>query len=213
MTPAETIAWARSRGVVIALNPAGDGLKLRSKEHAPPDVVAAAKGAKPELVAYLRKRHHAADDVPSANSPDHVPDPQRRLIVGRINDSFVSSPLDVCKHCGGSPKPDDPFVQMFVGDDSGAVHHGCWEAWQEAEDAKARLALGFSAAPAPEPEPDWGLAFNSLRKQLEGNVSQEEARLRARERTAREYQRLHNVGIDDAARAVDAIIAAKGNRP
>jgi hypothetical protein len=55
--------------------------------------------------------------------------------------------------------------------------------------------------------------FDSRRTQLEGSVGSGEARLRAREWAIREYQRLHSVGLEDAKRVVDSIIAGKGNRP
>jgi hypothetical protein len=63
------------------------------------------------------------------------------------------------------------------------------------------------------PAVDFALMFDSHRKKLEGGVNPEEARLRAREWAVREYQRLNNVGLEDAKRAVDSIIAEKGNRP
>jgi hypothetical protein len=209
MSASEALSEARAHGLSVHLNANGDGLLLESDGDPPDDLVELLRAAKPELIAYLREQHHAADDVPSANSADQ----QRRLIVARINNSFVSSPLDVCKHCGNGPKPDDPFVQMFVGDDSGAVHHGCWEAWQKADEAKARLALGLGAALAPEPEPNWSLYSEQVRlRRCDSPAADEEGRLRALEFTIRSYCAHHGCDLDTAKATVLAIIAAKGNR-
>ena len=62
-------------------------------------------------------------------------------------------------------------------------------------------------------EVDFALMFESRLNQLVGSVGSGEARLRAREWAIREYRRLNNVGLEDAKRAIDSIIAEKGNRP
>lgn len=57
---------------------------------------------------------------------------------------------------------------------------------------------------------DFALMFESRRKQLGGNVDPGEARLRAREWTIREYQRLNkDASRADATCAVDAMIASQ----
>jgi hypothetical protein len=56
VTPAEILAQAARRGVEVGLNPAGDGLRLWSDGDPPTDLVELLKGAKPELVAHLRRR-------------------------------------------------------------------------------------------------------------------------------------------------------------
>ena len=77
---------------------------------------------------------------------------------------------------------------------------------------RIRTPSGATQAFSRKPEVDYGLMFDSRFNQLVGSVGSSEARLRAREATIREFQRLNNVGLEDAKRAVDSIIAEKGNR-
>jgi hypothetical protein len=63
------------------------------------------------------------------------------------------------------------------------------------------------------PAVDYVVMFDSRLNQLVGSVGSGEARLRAREWTVREYQRLNNVDLEGSKRAVDSILAEKGNRP
>ncbi len=79
---------------------------------------------------------------------------------------------------------------------------------------RIKTASGATTALYRRPQVDFALMFESRRKQLEGSVDPGEARLRARESTVREYQRLNkDATLLDATRAVDALIAAKGKQP
>ena len=78
---------------------------------------------------------------------------------------------------------------------------------------RIKTASGATQGIYRRPEVDYALMFESRLNQLVGSVGSGEARLRAREWAIREYQRLNNVGLEDAKRAIDSIIAEKGNRP
>jgi hypothetical protein len=66
---------------------------------------------------------------------------ERRRVVQWVNDHFASSPAELCAHCGGGPRPDDPFVLLFVGNDRGEVHGSCHSAWIAERESEARRAL------------------------------------------------------------------------
>jgi hypothetical protein len=122
VTAAEVLALAKARGVTIL--PDGDDLDVVADREPDPDLLDAIAGCKGEILAQLRK--------------------ERLLIVRWINANFSSSAPDFCRHCGRGPKIGDAWVRLYCGDDSGVVHQSCWEAWQAAGEAKARLALGLN---------------------------------------------------------------------
>lgn len=121
MTAAEVLALAKVRRVTI--RPDGDDLDLAADREPDPDLLDAIAVCKAEILAKLHK--------------------ERQLIVRWINANFASSPLDVCRHCRRGPRSGDAFVRLHCGGDSGVVHQSCWQAWQAAGEAKARLALGL----------------------------------------------------------------------
>ncbi len=47
------------------------------------------------------------------------------------------------RDCGEGAREGDVFVRLYCGDDSGDVHTSCQPAWREAEEARARAALGL----------------------------------------------------------------------
>ena len=70
MTPAEIFAQAKSRGVEVGLNPAGDGLRVWSDDDPPDDLVELLRSVKAELVAHLRACQALAATVDAARPPD-----------------------------------------------------------------------------------------------------------------------------------------------
>jgi len=83
------------------------------------------------------------------------------------------------------------------------------------DEIRIRTASGAVQTFRRTPEPDWALVYfeQTRLRRCDTAAGDEEALLRARESTTREYQRFHNTGLDHATRAVDAIIAAKGKTP
>jgi hypothetical protein len=128
MTVAETLELARSYNVEVRLNVAGDGLNLEVEADPPQALMNVLRRTKRDIVAALRQ---------------HEIDRRRPLIAGWINDHFVSTPPNICRHCGKGAQEDDIFVRLYCGDDSGDVHTSCQPAWREAEEARACAALGL----------------------------------------------------------------------
>jgi hypothetical protein len=125
----DVLRVAESAGVTVLVE--GYDLVLEHEADPPPNLVAMLRHYKPELVSALRMRQ--AD--------------QRSLIIQWINDHFASSPPGVCAHCGDGPRPDDPFVLLFVGNDRGEVHASCHSAWIAQQEAQARSALRLGIGP------------------------------------------------------------------
>jgi hypothetical protein len=121
----DVLRVAKSAGVTVLVE--GYDLVLEHEADPPPNLVTMLRHYKPELVSALRMRQ-----------ADH-----RSLITQWINNHFTSSPAGVCAHCGGGPRPDDPFVLLFVGGDRGDVHASCHPAWLAEREAEARKALGL----------------------------------------------------------------------
>jgi hypothetical protein len=128
MTVEATLDLARSYGVEVRLNAAQDGLRLAFDDDPPQALVNVLRRAKWDIVALLRQ---------------HELDRRRPLIAGWINEHFVSTPPNICRHCGEGAQEDDIFVRLYCGDDSGDVHTSCQPAWREAAEAKACVALGL----------------------------------------------------------------------
>ena len=125
MTVDEALTLARAHGVEVRLNAAGNGLHLEAEAPPPPGVLALLGRGKWDIVGVLRQREAE----------------ERRRIVQWVNDHFASSPAELCAHCGGGPRPDDPFVLLFVGNDRGEVHGSCHSAWIAERESEARRAL------------------------------------------------------------------------
>jgi hypothetical protein len=123
----EALNLARSYGVEVRLNAAGNGLHLEAHAEPPPRLLAILGCGKWDIVAALRPRE----------------DERRRAIVRWINDNFTSSPAGVCAHCGERARAEDPFVLLFVGTDRGAVHASCHPTWLAEREAEACRALGI----------------------------------------------------------------------
>ena len=123
MTVDDVLRIAKSAGVTVLVE--GCNLVLEHDDDPPANLVAMLRRFKPELVNALLMRQ--AD--------------QRSLITQWINDHFASSPANVCAHCGGGPRADDPFVLLFVGNDRGEVHGSCHAAWIAERESEARRAL------------------------------------------------------------------------
>jgi hypothetical protein len=121
MTAVEALSLAKAHGVTIL--PDGGDLDIIADREPDPDLLDAIAGCKAAILAQLRE--------------------ERRQIVQWINANFSSSSPDVCRHCSRGPKVGDAFVRLYCGADSGVVHQSCWQAWQAAGEAKARLALGL----------------------------------------------------------------------
>jgi hypothetical protein len=128
MTVAETLELARSYNVEVRLNAAGDGLNLVVEADPPQALMNVLSRAKWDIVAALRQ---------------HEIDRRRPLITGWINNHFVSTPPNICRHCGEGAREGDVFVRLYCGDDSGDVHASCQPAWREAAETKACAALGL----------------------------------------------------------------------
>lgn len=128
MTVEATLDLARSYGVEVRLNAAQDGLRLEFDDDPPQALVNVLRRAKWDIVALLR---------------EHEIDRRRPLIARWINDHFVSTPLNMCRHCGEGAREGDIFVRLYCGDDSGDVHTSCQPARREAEEARARAAMGL----------------------------------------------------------------------
>src|SRR3984957_10296887 len=128
MTANEALELARSHGVEVRLNAAGDGLNLEVEADPPQALINVLRRTKWDIVAALRQ---------------HEIDRRRPLIARWINDHFASTPPGICRHCGEGAREGDAFVRLYCGDDSGDVHTSCQPEWQEAEDASARAALGL----------------------------------------------------------------------
>ena len=135
MTVDEALNLARSHGVEVRLNTAGNGLHLEAHAEPPPRLLAILGGGKWDIVAVLRQREAE----------------ERRRIVQWINDNFAASPPGVCAHCGDALRSEDPFVVLFVGNDRGEVHASCHQAWLAEREAEARKALGLEPRPAAHP--------------------------------------------------------------
>jgi hypothetical protein len=114
---------ARSHGVRVTLD--GDYLAIEAHAPPPPRLLAILYHGKWDIIAVLRQREAE----------------ERRAIVQWINDHFIPSPPGVCAHCSGEPRPDDPFVLLFVGSDRANVHASCHRQWQAEREAQARRAL------------------------------------------------------------------------
>jgi hypothetical protein len=123
VTVTEALQLARSQGVEVTLD--GDDLVLKAEVAPPPGLLAILGRGKWDIVAALRLREAE----------------ERRRIVQWVNDHFTPSPPGVCAHCGDGPRPDDPFVLLFVGNERGEVHGDCHSAWQMEREAEAREAL------------------------------------------------------------------------
>ena len=131
MTVDEALDLARSHGVEVRLNAVGNGLHLEAHAQPPPRLLAILGCGKWDIVAVLRQREAE----------------ERRRITQWVADNFTSSLAGVCAHCGGGPRPDDPFVLLFVGTDRGEVHSSCHSTWLTERKAEARTALGLEAQP------------------------------------------------------------------
>jgi hypothetical protein len=127
MTVDDVLRMAKSAGVTVLVE--GYDLVLEHDADPPVNLVAMLRRFKPELVSALRMREAE----------------QRSPIAQWINNHFTSSPAGVCAHCGGGPRPDDPFVLLFVGTDRGEVHSSCHSTWLAEREAEAREALGLEA--------------------------------------------------------------------
>jgi hypothetical protein len=127
MSVDDVLRMAKSAGVTVLVE--GYDLILEHEADPPSHLVAMLRHYKRELVGALRMREAE----------------QRSLITQWINDHFTSSPAGVCAHCGGGPRPDDPFVLLFVGTDRGEVHSSCHSTWLAEREAEARKALGLEA--------------------------------------------------------------------
>ena len=108
----------------------------------------------------------------------------------------MSTPPNVCRHCGEGAREGDSFVRLYCGNDSGDVHSTCQQAWQEAAEARARAALGFSpliglfdrhfpllyvieeARPDDVSDARWDVAMRGLRTFLATGGADEALRLR-----------------------------------
>jgi len=130
VTVTEALQLARLQGVEVTLD--GDELVLEAEAAPPPGLLAILGRGKWDIVAALRLREAE----------------ERRSIVQLVNDHFASSPHGVCAHCGDGPRPEDPFVLLFVGTDRGEVHSSCHSIWITEREAEARKALGLDARPA-----------------------------------------------------------------
>lgn len=126
MTVDEALDLARSHGVEVRLSTAGNGLHLEARAEPPPHLLAILGRGKWDIVAVLRQREAE----------------ERRRITQWVADNFTSSSAGVCAHCGGGPRPNDPFVLLFVGSDRADVHSSCHSAWRAEREAEARKALG-----------------------------------------------------------------------
>ena len=130
MTVTEALQLARLQGVEVTLD--GDELALEADAPPPPGLLAILGRGKWDIIAALRQRDAE----------------ERRRVVQWVNDHFASSPHGVCAHCGDGPRPEDPFVLLFVGTDRGEVHSSCHSIWITEREAEARKALGLDARPA-----------------------------------------------------------------
>jgi hypothetical protein len=125
VTVDDALKLARDYGVRVTLE--GDDLALEAETPPPPGVVAILGRGKWDIVAALRLREAE----------------ERRRIVQWVNDHFTPSLAGACVHCGDGPRPEDPFVLLFVGSDRGEVHSSCHPAWLAAREAEACKALGL----------------------------------------------------------------------
>ena len=130
MTVTEALELARSQGVEVTLD--GDDLVLEAQTAPAPGLLAILGRGKWDIVAALCLREAE----------------ERRRIVQWVNDHFASSPPGVCAHCGDGPRPDDPIVLLFVGNDRGEVHSSCHSMWMTEREGEARKALGLDVRPA-----------------------------------------------------------------
>jgi hypothetical protein len=180
VTVEETLQLARSHGVEVRLNAAGDGLNLEVEADPPQALMNVLRRTKWDIVAALRQ---------------HELDRRRPLITGWINDHFVSTPLNICRHCGGGAREGDVFVRLYCGDNSGDVHTSCQPAWREVQEAKARAALGLGrltgmfdhhfpllndieeAKPDDVNDAQWDVAMRGLRIFLATGAADEALRL------------------------------------
>jgi hypothetical protein len=180
MTVDETLELARSYGVEICLNEAGDGVDLEVEADPPQALMNVLKRAKWGIVAALHQREI---------------DRRRPLVTRWINDHFASTPPNICRHCGEGAREDDVFVRLYCGNDSGDVHTSCQPAWQEAWEARACAALGLGpltspldrhfpllydieeARPLDVTDPQWDAAMHGLRTFLATGHADEAQRL------------------------------------
>lgn len=130
MTVTEALQLARLQGVEVTLD--GDELVLEAEAAPPPGLLAILGRGKWDIVAALRLREVE----------------ERRRVTLWINDHFASSSPGVCAHCGNGPRPEDPFVLPFVGNDRGEVHASCHPLWLTERKAEARRALGLDVHPS-----------------------------------------------------------------
>jgi hypothetical protein len=75
--------------------------------------------------------------------PTTLPRTLKAAVQRWINDHFVPSSPGVCAHCGERPRPDVPFVLLFVGSDHADVHSSCHAAWRVEREGEAVAALGL----------------------------------------------------------------------
>jgi hypothetical protein len=125
VTVDEALALARSYGVEVTLE--GNELQLEADAPPPPGDLALLGRGKWDIVGVLRQREAE----------------ERRRVVQWVNDHFTSSPAGICAHCGDGPRPEDPFVLLFVGNDRGEVHGSCHASWLTERETEARKLLGI----------------------------------------------------------------------
>jgi hypothetical protein len=180
MTVDEALDLARSYSVEVRLNAAGDGLDLEVEADPPQALMNVLRRAKWDIIAALRRREIER---------------RRPLITRWINDHFVSTPPNICRHCGEGAREGDVFVRLHCGDDSSDVNASCQPAWQEAEEARAGAALGLGplsglfdrhfpllydieeARPPDVDDAQWDVAMRGLRAFLAAGVADEALRL------------------------------------
>jgi hypothetical protein len=140
VTVDEALKLARDCGVRVTLD--GNDLALQADAPPPPRILAILGRGKWDIVAALRQRE--AED--------------RRRVVQWINNRFKSSPRGICAHCGEGARPEDRFISLFVGSDSGEVHASCHPVWRAEREAEARKALGLEGRPpagaGPQAQPE-----------------------------------------------------------
>jgi DNA (cytosine-5)-methyltransferase 1 len=208
MTVAETLALARSYGVEVRLNAAGDGLDLEVEADPPSALVKVLRRAKWDILAALRQHDPLPDllerhrpllgAVEDARPPDAT-DPQWQTAMRGLRAFLAAGHGDQAEAAGW------PHNELYRVPELWSQIHLCCAALLIGDCAvtevtsttiQIKTSSGATQSFYQRPKPDFGLDYAERVKLLRRDVGEAEARARALE---------HMVAAYDGARPSDGV--------